>query len=129
MVVPLTQISIVLNSTECTPNWVENIQHYLIESETDLLQQDKAKPHTSRQTKEKIKELKAIELLPHPAYSPDLAPSDYHLFRSMAHFLRGGSFNNSDDIENGCREFFASKDKEWYRRGIKQLADRWLQTI
>ncbi|GBP13816.1 Mariner Mos1 transposase [Eumeta japonica] len=33
--------------------------------------------------------LKALdcEVLPHPPYSPDIAPSDYHLFRSMAHAL------------------------------------------
>ena len=101
----------------------------LVNRKRALMQQDNAKPHTARQTKEKIKELDGIELLPHPAYSPDLAPSDYHLFRSMAHFLRGRSFNNLDDVEHGCREFFASKAKEWYRQGIKQLADRWLQTI
>jgi len=27
------------------------------------------------------------EVLPHPLYFPDIAPSDYHLFRSMAHGL------------------------------------------
>ena len=32
----------------------------------------------------KIKELGGIELLPHPHYSPDLAPSDYYLFRSIS---------------------------------------------
>ena len=101
----------------------------LVNRKRVLLQQDNAKPHTARQTKEKIRNLDAIELLPHPAYSPDLAPSDYHLFRSMAHFLRGRSFNNLDKVENGCREFFASKNKEWYRGGIVQLADRWLQTV
>jgi histone-lysine N-methyltransferase SETMAR len=57
-----------------------------------LLQQDNASPHTARETKEDLRELDATELLPRPAYSPDLAPSDFNLFRAMAHFLRGRSF-------------------------------------
>ena len=52
----------------------------LINRKHVLLQQDNAKPHTARQTKKKVKELDAIELLPHPAYSQNLSPSDYHLF-------------------------------------------------
>jgi hypothetical protein len=32
------------------------------------------------------------ENLPHPSYSPDLPPSDYHLFRSLANNLRGAHF-------------------------------------
>ena len=40
----------------------------------------------------KILELREIELLPHPAYSPDLVPSDYHLFQSMAHFVAWKKF-------------------------------------
>lgn len=101
----------------------------LINRKRVILQRDNAKPHTARRTQEKIKNLEAIELLPHPAYSPDLAPSDYHLFRSMAHFLRGRSFNNLGEVENGSREFFASKNKDWYCSGIKQLAHRWVQAI
>uniref|UniRef100_A0A1I7S2B3 Saposin B-type domain-containing protein n=1 Tax=Bursaphelenchus xylophilus TaxID=6326 RepID=A0A1I7S2B3_BURXY len=93
------------------------------------LQQDSAKPRTAKQTKEKIKTLDAIELLSHPANSLDFVSYDYHLFRSMAHFLRGRSFNDLDDVEDGCREFFASKKKEWYRSGIEQLAYRWVQAI
>ncbi|CAD5213734.1 unnamed protein product [Bursaphelenchus xylophilus] len=93
------------------------------------LQQDSAKPRTAKQTKEKIKTLDAIELLSHPANSLDIVSYDYHLFRSMAHFLRGRSFNDLDDVEDGCREFFASKKKEWYRSGIEQLAYRWVQAI
>ena len=40
-------------------------------------------------TTDKIEDFGGIELLPHSPYSSDLAPSDYYLIRSMAHFLRG----------------------------------------
>lgn len=80
-------------------------------------------------TPAKIQELGGIELLPHPAYSPDLAPSDYHLFRSMAHFLRRRNFDNIEAVQVGLAEFFASKTRNWYRRGIMNLAERWLKTI
>jgi hypothetical protein len=43
--------------------------------------------------------------------------------------LRGPSFKKIEDIEIGYREFFASKDNAWYRRGIELLAERWVQTI
>ena len=29
----------------------------------------------------------------------------------------------------GIQEFFASKDRNWYQKGIEQLADRWLKCI
>lgn len=96
----------------------------LINRKRILLQQDNAKPHTTRQTQEKIKNLEAIKLLLHPTYNPDLAPPNYHLFRFMAHFLR-----SLGKVENGCRKFFASKNKKWYRSGIWQLANRWIQAI
>ena len=44
-----------------------------------FLQQDKARPHTARTTMTNIQKLGGIELLPQPAYSPDLAPSDSRL--------------------------------------------------
>jgi histone-lysine N-methyltransferase SETMAR len=58
-----------------------------------LLQQDNALPYTAKKTLQKIKELEGVELLPHPTFSPDLEPSDYYLFLSMAQFLHGKSFN------------------------------------
>ena len=47
---------------------------------------DNAKPHTSKITRQKLEEF-GWEVLPHPPYSPDLAPSDYHLFRSLRNHL------------------------------------------
>jgi histone-lysine N-methyltransferase SETMAR len=41
-----------------------------------VMQQDNAKPHTAKKTKDKFEELDGVEVLPHPAYSPDCAPSD-----------------------------------------------------
>ncbi|GFO14068.1 histone-lysine N-methyltransferase SETMAR [Plakobranchus ocellatus] len=42
-----------------------------------ILQPDNARPHTSRQTQDALRQLE-LTTLPHPAYSPDLAPSDYY---------------------------------------------------
>ena len=47
-----------------------------------------ARLHTERITLEKIKELE-WKLLLHSTYSPDLAPSDNHLIRSMEPFSEG----------------------------------------
>ena len=55
----------------------------------------------------KIQELGGIELLPQPAYSPDLAPSDYHLFSSMAHFLHGRNFDHIEAVKMRFTEFIA----------------------
>jgi histone-lysine N-methyltransferase SETMAR len=65
----------------------------LVNRKRVLLQQDNASSHTAKETLQKIEELEGIELLPHPAFSPDLAPSEYCLFRSMAQFLRGKNFH------------------------------------
>jgi hypothetical protein len=65
----------------------------LVNRKSVLLQQDSPRPHTAKKTLQKIEELEGIELLPHPALSPDLAPPDYYLFRSMAQFFCGKSFN------------------------------------
>jgi len=94
-----------------------------------LLQHDNAPAHRAKMTKAKIQELDGIEVLPHPAYSPDLAPSDYGLFRSMAHFLRGRRFDNFDAVETSCQEFFASKSQDWYHSQIRMLAQRWMTVI
>ena len=70
-----------------------------------------------------------IELLPHPAYNPDLATSDYHLLPSMVHFLRGRNFEILEAVEVGLTEFFASKTRDWYSHWIINVAERWLKTI
>ncbi|PAV62075.1 hypothetical protein WR25_11530 [Diploscapter pachys] len=54
---------------------------------------------------------------PHPPYSPDLALSDYHLFRHLSHFLRGQNFKDRKDVESALKRFFGSKTAEFYSAG------------
>ncbi|KFD56382.1 hypothetical protein M513_02837 [Trichuris suis] len=67
------------------------------------------------------------EVLPHPGYSPDLAPSDYHLFGSLAVNLRGASFSNDEGLQKWLSDF--SKPPHFYRPGIEQLASRWEEVV
>jgi len=69
------------------------------------------------------------EVLPHPAYSPDLAPSDYHLFSSIGHALAEWHFDSYEDVRKWLDEWFASKDKEFFWRGIHKLLERWEKCI
>ena len=89
---------------------------------------DNAKPHTSLVTRQKLLEL-GWDVLSHPPYSPDLAPSDYHLFRSMQNSLNGKIFNNADDVRSHLIQFFDSKDQKFYERGIFTLPERWQKVI
>ena len=93
-----------------------------------LLQHDNARPHIAIMTKEAIQTL-GWEVLPHPPYSPDLAPSDFHLFRSLSNALRGVSFNNDVELRAWLEEFFESRPGDFYRRGIEKLVERWEQVI
>jgi len=43
---------------------------------------------------------KQITVLEHPAYSPDLAPSDFFLFPKIREILNGRHFNDVDDIRS-----------------------------
>ncbi len=99
-----------------------------------ILQQDNARPHTAKLTKEKINQL-GWELLPHPPYSPDLAPSDYHLFLAMSNSQMGTKFADDDAAKRHVENFFQLKDIDgvgeanFYHRGIWKLPFRWQQCI
>lgn len=68
-------------------------------------------PHTARRTSNKFEELDGVEILPRPAYSPDIASSDYGLFRSMQHLMKGHRFESFDEVEEACQKLFNSKPK------------------
>ncbi|GBP53414.1 Mariner Mos1 transposase [Eumeta japonica] len=76
-----------------------------------ILLHDNARPHVSILEKNYLK-IPDWEVLPHPPYSPDIAPSDYRLFRSIAHALSEQWFMSYEDTKNLVHSWVASKDKE-----------------
>ena len=53
---------------------------------------------------QKLNEL-GYKVLPHPPYSPDLSPTDYHFFKHLDNFLEGKHFHNQQEAENAFQEF------------------------
>ena len=76
-----------------------------------------ARPHVAAPVRTYLETFK-WEVLPHPPYSPDIAPSDYHLFRSMMHGLSEQHFTSYEDIKNCINDWIASKDEAFFRRGM-----------
>ncbi|EGI70754.1 Mariner Mos1 transposase, partial [Acromyrmex echinatior] len=93
-----------------------------------ILQHDNARPHVVKVIKTYLETLK-WEVLPHPPYFPDVAPSDYHLFRSMAHdLLADQHFQSYEEVKNWIDSWIASKDDQFFR-GIRMLLERWEKVV
>ena len=71
-----------------------------------LFHQDNTRLHVSLMTRQKLLQL-GWEVLIHPPYSPDIASSDFHLFRSLQNSLNGKNFNSLEDYKRHLEEFFA----------------------
>ena len=93
-----------------------------------LLHQDNAPIHTSRVAMEAVREC-GYELLPHPPYSPDLAPSDFHLFPRLKKHIRGRRFQDDDELTTAVEGFLGDQDVEFFRSGINDWLTRWEKCV
>ena len=64
------------------------------------------------------------EIIDHLPYSPDLAPSDYHLFPNLKNYLGGRKFLNDEELKTAVDFFLRKSAGEWYEEGIKKLSER-----
>ena len=62
-----------------------------------------------------------LELFPLPPYSPDLAPSDYHLFSHMKIFLRGRIFQDDEETKEAVMEVLVGVEYDFFRQGTETL--------
>ena len=93
-----------------------------------LFLQDNARPHVAKTTLAKIAELK-WEIMLYPPYSPDLSPTDFHLFLSLDSHMKNRTFNIEDHLKTEVHNFFQSKTKDFYKNGITKLLNRWEKVI
>ena len=71
---------------------------------------DNSPSHTAKRVKETIESL-SCEILAHAAYSPDLAPSDYHLVVSLGHALAEQRFTLYENVREWLDNWFDLKDE------------------
>ena len=106
----------------------EKRSQYEQRHEKVILLNDNAQPHVAQVVKTYLETLK-WEVLPYPLYSPDIIPFDYHLFRSMAHGLAEQHFRYYEEAKNWVDSWIASKDEQFFRRGIRMLPERWGKVV
>jgi transposase len=93
-----------------------------------LLHHDNARPHTILHTREAITKLQWT-VLPHPPYSPDLAPSDYHLVSTLKNSIREKKFDDDEEVISEVKRWLRQRPAEWNREGIQAVTSWWRKAI
>ena len=92
-----------------------------------LLLHDNVRPHTAAHTVETLRKLN--EVMAHPAYSPDLAPPDNHLFGLLKVALRGRQFTSDQEVKEPVDAWLAAQPKTFFSEGIRKLVQRWTKCV
>jgi histone-lysine N-methyltransferase SETMAR len=85
-----------------------------------IFHQDNAPTHKSVLAMGKLRDMH-YELLEHPSYSPDLAPSDFYLFPKLKLFLAGQRYSSNQEAIAVVKGYFVDLTKNHCRDGIMAL--------
>jgi histone-lysine N-methyltransferase SETMAR len=88
-----------------------------------LFLQDNATPHKAAIIYLKLADVH-FEVLKHPAYSPDLAPSDYCLFPNLKKRLKGRKFLSTKEATLAVNGWFTARPKEFFLDGLIKKLDQ-----
>jgi transposase len=87
-----------------------------------VLLHDNMQPHTAARTNALIK-LFNWEIFDHPPYSPDLAPSYYHLFTKMKVWLATQRFH--EELMDGVNNWLHNLAAPFFDEGLQKLVSRY----
>ena len=68
-------------------------------------------------------------VVPHPPYSPDLAPSDFYLFGPMKEHLRGFRFNDLAAVKTAVKSWVKQQTLEFFQNGFDAWVRRWRKCV
>jgi len=109
---------------------VRRKRHELSANNSWTLHHDNASAHTALSVREFLA-TKQITVSEHPAYSPDLAPSDFFLFPKIKEILKGRHFDDTDEISNTSaalkaipQNLFQNCFEGWTRRWHRCIASQ-----
>ena len=93
-----------------------------------LLLHDNAPANTSQVAMASATEC-GFEVLLHPPYSPDLAPSDFYLFPKLKTNLRGRNFGSNEGDIYAVNGYLGDQDEVFYFEGISKLKQQWRKCV
>ncbi|GFS02279.1 transposase [Elysia marginata] len=96
-----------------------NEQRSKVSTSKTLFVHDNAGPHRARATTQSLREL-GIQVLPHPAYSPDLAPRDFWLFPILKDRLAGRKFHRIQDLAKAVNSELRTIPEEDYEGAFRK---------
>ena len=70
-----------------------------------------------------------VTVLPHPPYSPDLAPCDFYLVPRMKTLIRGSRFHSAEEVMTATRQAVRDLPANMFQRCFQQLYQRWHMCI
>jgi len=121
----LTKGSTVNSDRYCATLWNTQATHPQNQAgkNTFLLHHDNARPHYGAQTQDAMACLK-FTVVPHPPYSPDLAPSDFWLFPEFKETLKCQHFSSDAEVEAAVRKWLSSQRETFFTDGMQKWIEQ-----
>ena len=88
-----------------------------------LFLHDNAPAHRALATQKKLAYL-GFQCLDHPPYSPDLAPSDYHLFPGLKKQLKRRHLLSDTEVIAAAETWLDGQHSEFFLSGLQKLEQR-----
>ena len=85
---------------------------------------DNARAHNSKLTRQKISNYNIMRI-PHPVYSPDIAPCNFWLFGKLKEYLKGKRFDDENELFDTILTFSMKISKD----EIKKVFNKWIRRL